>query len=475
MLLLKDYDREKNHRFLKHGPRVFHEALHWVLRGETAFHVKDPEGEDYNLEYVENQKWAERSEKYPDSPLFHQDPLYPPYLIYDENDRDKLCFDILDGFEKVWFEEVNEYTVVLTGVILKNTSLSVSFADKRIYRFFLKSDRLSVTESIPSAEDKTILRVIKDFYPSAFICDFYTMDQVVLFHHIFVFQWLTDLPLKKGSGEASPVRYAEIVVARSEGIGSVLTVYARTKSFLERFGLEVTLQPGSSRYADHIIEKYFNIRMTPEDADENNTVYITNYYGLLFTKMLRYSQGNDFDINSLNPDFVEEMKEYGNAVLKDKRMLGILLRGSDYIASGMSGASAPVTVESALPKIKEWMDEDGYEGIFLATEDRDILDRMTAAFPGKIRAVSQERYSITDFTKEGVTTISELDRKRHPGDDYDTFLEDSTANYFYALYLLSRCESFMYSGQCGGIVMTKSLCEKGFKRMWCFAENKEIS
>ena len=149
-------------------------------------------------------------------------------------------------------------------------------------------------------------------------------------------------------------------------------------------------------------------------------------------------------------------------MLGDKRMLGILLRGSDYIASGMSGASAPVTVESALPKIREWMEEDGYEGIFLATEDMDILRKMEAAFPGKIRVVSQERYSITDFTKEGVTTISELDRKRHPGEDYDVFLEDSTANYFYALYLLSRCESFMYSGQCGGIVMTKSLTENGF-------------
>ena len=471
MLLIKQYDRERNHRFLEHGPEVFHQALFWVLRGETEFHVKNPKGEDYNLKYVNNQTWAEASEKYPDSPLFHQDPLYPPYLSYDEDKKDMLCFDILKGFDRIWFEEANEYTVVLTGIILKYTDLPVTSSDKRILWFFPESDRLKVTEDIPPVDEKTTLRVIKDFYPSAFICDFYTVDQVVLFHHIFVFQWLTDLPLYERS---SGVRYAEIVVARSEGIGSVLTVFARTKHFLERFGLEVTLQPGSSRYADHIIEKYFNIRMTPEDSDSTNTVYITNYYGLLFTKMLRYSDGNDFDITSLNPSFVSEMEEYGKAVLKDKRMLGILLRGSDYIASGMSGASAPVTVESALPKIREWMDEDGYDGIFLATEDKDILNKMTAAFPGKIRAVSQERYSITDFTKEGVTTISELDRKRHPGDDYDVFLEDSTANYFYALYLLSRCESFMYSGQCGGIVMTKSLCEKGFKRMWCFAENKEI-
>ena len=74
-----------------------------------------------------------------------------------------------------------------------------------------------------------------------------------------------------------------------------------------------------------------------------------------------------------------------------------------------------------------------------------------------------------------MTTISALDRVRHPDEeDYNAFLEDSTVNYFYALYMLSRCESFMYSGQCGGIVMTKSLSEKGFKRMYCFAQNKEV-
>lgn len=468
MLLIKEFSRERNHRYLTHGPEVFHQALYWVLRGERAFHVRNPKGEDYNLEYVENQSWAESSKEYPDSPLFHQDPLYPPYLIYDEKDESRLCFDILEEFERVWFEEANEYTVVLTGILLSFTELPIVCKDPRLLWFYPESERLSVSDEVPPASEKTTLRVIRDFHPSAFICDFFTMDQVVLFHHFFVYQWLTELPLDR-------VKYAEIVVARSEGIGSVLTVYARAKDFFQRFGMEITLQPGSSRYADHIIEKYFNIRMTPEDVDENEIIHITNYYALLFTKMLRYTKGHDFDIHSLNPSFVEEMREYGQAVLKDKRMLGILLRGSDYIASGMSGASAPVTVESALPKIREWMEEDGYDGIFLATEDMDILKKMEAAFPGKIRVVSQERYSITDFTREGVTTISELDRKRHPSDEeYDVFLEDSTVNYFYALYLLSRCESFMYSGQCGGIVMTKSLCEKGFKRMWCFAQNKEV-
>ncbi len=466
MLLIKEYDTEVNRRILKHGKDVFHRALEAVLKGEKEFHVIGEDGIRYNLEYTENRNWAEKSPDYPDSPLFHKDPLYPPYYLYDENDRDRLCFDILEGFESVWFEEVNEYTVVLVGVLLEFTELPITCHDPRIRWFYKESDRLKVTDEIPLKEDHSVLRVINRFYPSAFICDFHTMDMVVLFHHIFVYQWLTDLPMDR-------LKYAEIVVARSEGIGSVLTIYARAKHFFDRFGLKVTLRPGSSRYADHIIQKYFSMALTPEDADESNTVYITNYYGILFTKMLRYSSGNDFDISVLNPAFVSEMEEYADAVFTDKKMLGILLRGSDYIASGMSGASAPVTVESALPKIREWM-QDGYDGIFLATEDSDILRQMVEAFPGLIRVVSQERYGIADFEKAGVTTISELDSLRHPGDDYDMFIEDSTVNYFYALYLLSRCESFMYSGQCGGSTMTKSLSRKGFKRMWCFAQNKEV-
>ncbi|MBQ6441753.1 MAG: hypothetical protein IJJ13_04075 [Lachnospiraceae bacterium] len=468
MLLFREYDKERNHRTLPQGEKLFHAALSAVLRGEKRFHVKNPAGSDYDLEYVENQAWAEASKEYPDSPLFHEDPLFPPYLLYDEKDKERLCFDILEGFTKVWFEEANEYTVVLNGVLLKFTDLPIQWKDARIRWFFPEEERITVTEEIPSVEEKTTLRVINRFHPSSFICDFFTMDPVALFHHVFVLQWLTDLPMDQ-------VKYAEILVAKSEGIGSILTIHARAVEFLKRYGIQITLCPGSARYADHIMERYFNVQMTPEDADETNTIYITNYYGLLFTKMLRYSSGHDFDVNSLNPLFLEEMREYAKAVFQDKRMLGILLRGSDYIASGMSGASAPVTVESALPKIREWMEEGDYDGIFLATEDRDILDKMLAAFPGKIRVVSQERYGITDFQKEQVTTISELDRKRHPGEEeYDQFLEDSTANYFYALYLLSRCESFMYSGQCGGSTMTKSLSEKGFRRMWCFAQNKEV-
>ena len=214
--------------------------------------------------------------------------------------------------------------------------------------------------------------------------------------------------------------------------------------------------------------------MTPEDSNEDNTIYITNYYGILFTKMLRLAHEREFGLELMNPGFIDEMKEYSDAIMKGKRMLGVLLRGSDYITSEMSGTSAPAAVESAVPKIREWMDEYGYDGIILATEDADILSKMKAAFPGKIRVVSQVRYSITDFERENVITISELDSIKYSGTDYDVFLEDSLVNYFYALYMISMCESFMYSGESGGMAMAKALNGGKYKKMYSFAEGKEV-
>ena len=467
MLFIQPYNREQNHRILFHGADVFHKALKWVLRGETVFHVVNPDGENYNLKYISNQAWAEGSADYPDSPLFHREPLCPPYLVYDEADRESLCYDVLEGFSAVYMEEANEYTIVLAGLILRDTNLRIIALDERFRWFFAGEERLSFAGKHTCTMDN-VLMVRKDYYPSGLNYDFGNMDPVTLFHHIFLCQWLTDLPF-------SQVKYVEITVARSEGIGSILTVHARAKDFFRRFGWEVTLQPDSARYSNDLLRRYFNVRFTPEDANEQNTVYVTNYYSILFTKMLFFYNGhNDFDRGSLSSRFLGELQEYGDTVLQDKKWLGILMRGSDYIASGMSGTSTPVTMEAALPKIREWMKDGNYDGIFLATEDKDILRKMFAEFPGKIRAVAQERYTVTDFEREGVITISELDCKRHPGEEYDRFIEDSTVNYFYALYLLSCCESFMYSCDCGGITLVRSLNEKGFHHIWSFSENMEM-
>lgn len=461
MLNLCEIPENVNYRVLKNGKNIFHEALTHVCAGERRFCVTDESDVPiYGLIYRDNQAWAEASERYVHMKLFKEMPLFPPYLMYDESDRDRLCLDLLEGYDTVWFERASEYSVELARILLAFTDKKVCTADRRM-RWFIAPDEASkgrffYTEEAPEGA----LPVYGDFVPSSFDGDFTRMDAMVLFHHVFFFQWLT--PLKPAD-----VKYVEFLVPRTEGIGSIMLAYGRGKAFFGAHGMQVTIRPGCTRYPDEMLRRYTRLPFTPEDADDTNTIRVVNYYSVMYVKMLR--RKGELDLSILQPTFLEKLKTYGDAVIGDRRMLGVLLRGSDYVASAMGGSSRPRGVEEVVPVIREWMDKGGYEKIFLATEDGDLLDGMTGVFAGKVICVSQERYRVSDF-RDGMTTISELDRARHPGKEYDEFVEDATVNYLYAIYMLSRCEAFMYSCHCGGVSLARQFNGDVFKKLYSFAD-----
>ena len=471
MLNLCEVWENVNYRQLLHGPGVFHEALGYVCEGERRFVVADGEGHPlYGLFYEENQALAEASEGYVHSKLFEEMPLYPPYLNYDENRRESLCLDLFKDCAGVWFEQASEYSVVLARVLLACTEQKVFFADERM-RLFFAEEEIAAKEGSKSDDGRArliyageapdgALRVFGHFVPSSFDGDFTRLDAMVLFHHVFFFQWLTPLDL-------ADVKYVEFLVPRTEGIGSILLAYGRGKAFFGALGMQVTIRPGCTRYPDEMLQKYLRIPFTPKDADDTNTIRVVNYYSVMYAKMLR--RKGDLDLSILQPSFLSEMKTYGDAVIRDQRMLGVLLRGSDYITSGMGGSSRPRTVEEVSPVIAEWFREGKYDRIFLATEDGDLLDDMVKTFGRSVISVSQERYRVADF-REGMTTISELDRARHPGSAYDAFVEDTVVNYLYAIYMLSRCEAFMYSCHCGGVSLARQFNADRYEKLYSFAD-----
>ncbi|MBE6015654.1 MAG: hypothetical protein E7241_09895 [Lachnospiraceae bacterium] len=444
---------------LKHSLHVFHDALEkGVLRGEKDFHVINPDGEDYCLHYTENILWAKQFDSYPHIELMEVHPLYPPYYKYDEEDVSKLSFDIFGGIKKVWFKEANEYTITVARVLLTHTDLNMVFADHRIKMFIPESKRLIVSDQEPDKSDPTLMRVVNEYYFNLGFVDFNQVDQVFCFHHIFLLQWLTDLPLKE-------IKYAKISVPKCEGIGTILDSYVRFKWFFDRFGIQTTIEPHSSRYPDDMLNRYFDLKLTPEDSDDTNTVNIVNFFGAWFPRIVGKDAQVMYDIDSLNPAFKKEMEEYADTILGNKRMLGVLLRGSDYFTHNMQGLRKPIGVEYAIPVIRQWMEEDGYDGIFLATEDEDMLSAMKDAFGNKMIAVSQERYSLNRLEK--AKTIAELEKETYNEEEYDEHLVDVTVNYFYAVYLLSRCESFIYSNECGGERLTHVFNRGRFKKELC--------
>ena len=90
MLTIKDYDYNNNYRKLNNDENIFHNALRYVLKGEKRFHVEQENASYFDLVYVDNDEKSKSDKTFPNSDFFYSEIIFPPYLIYDENDVEKI-------------------------------------------------------------------------------------------------------------------------------------------------------------------------------------------------------------------------------------------------------------------------------------------------------------------------------------------------------------------------------------------------
>jgi len=437
---------------LQHSRDVFSKAL---KLGKELYHVTGAFFGDYDISYVKNNDLV--PEKY--RKIKKGTDIYPSYLTYDSGNVDSLELSLLKEHRIIEFEEFNEYSIVLGQLALSHTDAEVYYHDERIYGFIEPSERLHVSETFDrTAEDDPehhILHVADEFVSGTLEGSFHTISTMPLFHSVFFWQDLAGHIKGK-------VRYVEVAIADNVGIGGVLSYYTMAKKLFTTKGWDTFLRKNGSRYPDEMIHHYFNISECPDDADASNTVFIDNFTSISMTYLCSKCS-SDIDTSILSDVFRSELEEYAETVLGGHKVLGILIRGTDYIASGMTGARQMATVEDMLPTIQEWIREDGYDRIFLATEDQDVLEKMKKEFGSMVIAVSQVRHRVSDFVN--VKLLSDLEKTE---DDYTSVLEDNTSNYFYALYLLSRCQSLMVSGQCHGWTVANSFNGGHYLRSYKF-------
>ena len=157
MLSIVEYDYNTNFRRLNNDQNVFHNALRYVLKGEKRFHVEG-DGYDYDLVYEDNDVRAKKDPAFPDSDFFLSEMLYPPYYFYDENDLSKINLYLLDGFDEIFFEEANEYTAVIAGLVCV---ILIAIMLGRKEKAHLKETGNAVVEYVEpelSDEEKALLR-----------------------------------------------------------------------------------------------------------------------------------------------------------------------------------------------------------------------------------------------------------------------------------------------------------------------------
>ena len=437
---------------LMHDDRLFHEALN---KGENYYHVSCESG-DYDIEYRAND--ADISKDF--LKKAHLTKVIPEYLFYDEEDTCSMYLEYFNFFKTICIEEANEYTIVLCKLALKHTDMEIYSLDSRLMKFVNDDKRVHIVDRFPDLMEKTFIRIVSKPDPTKKPMDSYTTLSAFSFHNIFFLQGLLN------GKSLRDVKYIEYIVEERSGIASILIRLAAFKNAFANFGLKVGIRRGSGRYKSEMTEKYFSIDFLGEEADESNTVQLDSV-ALIVPTVFYKKADKSFDSSVINENLKSQMDEYFEAVFQGKKVLGLLIRGTDYFTTGQIGERIMASVDDMIPEIDRWIKEDEYDYIFLASEDADICEKMKDKYGDKLRMLSQERHRVSDF--KDVTIISELEKKEHSGKEYDDAIEDTTINYFYALYILSRCDSFMCSGQCNGYDLTMAFNKGRFKKSYKFS------
>ena len=437
---------------LHHGPDVFAEAR---LCGAGRIHVLFPDGEDYDLVHVDNadcrpdfirNRWKDQC-------------CYPEYETYSIDEKSSLYLDFFRIFRTVVLRSVNEYTVALAEVLLRYTSLRVVTTDQRMAWFF--EDRIPCLseDGLPAGRDVLVIGDIAD--DAVFDLSFHKIGPVCAFHNVFFLQG-------QGALSLAETPYAELVIDEAAGIGSVLNNLYRFREALASVGLiPVVRKEKVGHFNVSFLEQYFDLNLRNPQATGANTLTFPEMSTLSATMFLDWVNPK-LDLSILRGRFLDEMKEYADAVIGQRRILGVLIRGTDYLIVHKDGPRKMAGVDEMIPMIREWIDAFGYEGIFLATEDSDVLARIRAEFGPLVRVISQERHSVSDL--EGHMLLAELEKKS--ASDYDADVIESTVNYFYALYLLSRCSAFLCSGPCNGYDLAVGFNGGQYERVHLFQNKK---
>ncbi len=180
-------------------------------------------------------------------------------------------------------------------------------------------------------------------------------------------------------------------------------------------------------------------------ADTARTVIVSEIYekegetGLLTDEIYEISRKHIRLEENLEKEvaaFFAEQKQSGN-----NRILGIKLRGSDYVKTRPKYHPIQPTIDEAIGvienKISEWKEEGcTYDAIFLATEDQSIADGILKHFPNVILHDSQR-------INPGETWYNT--------DSYSSDKKKQGYDYCLEIAILSRCNALIASG-CQGTI-----------------------
>ena len=142
-----------------------------------------------------------------------------------------------------------------------------------------------------------------------------------------------------------------------------------------------------------------------------------------------------------------------DSIIGNQRVLGVVCRGTDYIGTGMPPQPK---VEDLIAKAKEWMEEFGYEKVYLATEAESIYQEFHEAFGDRL-LVNKRKYYDKVMEEKDIKWISMVHFDRE-NDNYWKGLE-----YLSSMYIVANCKALL-GGYCGASNMALLLNNEKYER-----------
>ena len=437
---------------LVHSGHVFHDALE---KNAAYCHVYREGVPVYDLIKIDNNYTIRHSKGAQDNGFSE---IFFDFSHYDENDDRTINLSLIRRFQVLEIEELTEYSIVIAKIAATKLNMQVFITDPRISLFMDDPANIQIVKELPGRPDSLV--ITKEFLIGLYRGDVRRNHSVPLFSELFFLQGLAD------GKDLSEVKYCQIEFDKIVGIGAILDTYNKMETLLAGFGIQCFLKENCSRYNDEMLNRYFVLRKRPADANESNTVICADFIKLYVIPTFQMIQV-PLKETVIDDKFNREMEEYYEAVFRNDKVLGVLIRGTDYKVAEVGPANKQAPVEYLVPKIRQWMEEFSFDRIFLATEDQDVLNKMIREFgKDKVRVIAQERFSVSEF--KDVHLIRDLEKEKRSGLAYEAALEDITVNYFYALKFLARCNSFIASGSCSGTKMVLGFNNGRFEHLYIF-------
>lgn len=153
-------------------------------------------------------------------------------------------------------------------------------------------------------------------------------------------------------------------------------------------------------------------------------------------------------------EILEETDKLACQILGHDRVLGVLLRGTDYVNSKPKNHPVQPSIEQAIEKIDATLAKKDYQKIYVATEDKKIYQKLCEKYGNLIVSMDVERY-----TTNGEENINDISVKKAVN-KYEMGKE-----YLINILLLARCD-YLIAGNAGGsqgaLLLKKENSEKYF-------------